>query len=164
MTPLSVVVFDCNTFLQGVISDRGPGAACLDLFRSGAVTLVLSPDVLAEIRDVLNRSELRQRFRRLTPERVEELLQSLVSTATLVTEVPRYFELPRDPKDEPYLNLAITAGANYLITRDKDLLDLMDQGKKDGREFRQRYPELTILDPTDFLELQARPERSEERP
>lgn len=152
---LPVVVFDCNTFLQGLVSDQGPVAACLKLFQSGVITLVVSPDVLVEVRDVLNRPELRQKFRRLTPERVEELLQSLVTTATLVHEVPRHVELPRDPKDEPYLNLAITAGATYLVTRDKDLLDLMDQDKKEGQGFRRRYSALTILDPVEFLRRQV---------
>jgi putative PIN family toxin of toxin-antitoxin system len=55
-------------------------------------------------------------------------------------EVPRTLTLPRDPKDEPYLNLALAVGAQYLVSRDKDLLDLMNDGS-----FRQRYPDLTIL-------------------
>jgi predicted nucleic acid-binding protein len=43
----------------------------------------------------------------------------------MINEVPRVFEYPRDPNDEPYINLAIPARAKYLVSRDKDLLDLM---------------------------------------
>ena len=62
------------------------------------------------------------------------------------------FTLDRDPKDEIYVNLAIEAGASYLVSRDKDLLDLMNDP-----DFRSRFPGLTILDPVAFLkELSAR--------
>jgi len=113
--------------------------------------LALSPTVLAEVAEVLHRPELRQKLRRLTPERVDDLLQALVNEALLVPAPPRHIELPRDPKDEPYLDLAIAAGASYLITRDKDLLDLMNLDHKEGQEFRQRFPDLRIVNPVDYL-------------
>jgi predicted nucleic acid-binding protein len=60
--------------------------------------------------------------------------------------VPRVFEDPRDPKDEPDINLAITADADYLTSRAKDLLDLM----KD-RDFTTRFPGIRVLDPASLL-------------
>lgn len=60
--------------------------------------------------------------------------------------MPRIEKLDRDPKDEPYLNLAIAAKATYLVSRDRDLLDLMADPT-----FRQRHPDLLILDPVEFL-------------
>ena len=49
--------------------------------------------------------------------------------------------------DEPYLNLALSANANYLVTWDKDMLDLMqDEG------FRTQHPQLTILNPVALLQ------------
>jgi predicted nucleic acid-binding protein len=66
----------------------------------------------------------------------------------MVPDVPKAFTLERDPKDEPYINLAIAAAAQYLVTWDKDLLDLA------GNElFRQAYPNLTILDPPTLLRV-----------
>jgi len=67
--------------------------------------------------------------------------------AELATDAPRVFELPRDPKDEPYINLAIAARARYLVTRDKNLLDL-----KDDEALRRLARALTILDPAAFLQ------------
>ena len=56
---------------------------------------------------------------------VEDFLKALRSTAELTDDVPKRFSYPRDIDDEPYLNLAIETEANYLVSRDKDLLDLM---------------------------------------
>ena len=60
-------------------------------------------------------------------------------------------ELPRDPDDEPYLNLALEAGAQFLVTRDRDLLDLMRWDTEEGRDFQSRFRELRILDPAAFI-------------
>ena len=59
----------------------------------------------------------------------------------------------RDPDDEPYLNLAIAAGAQYLVSRDNDLLDLQNPDSKPGQQLRALLPRLTILDPVDFINL-----------
>ena len=61
-------------------------------------------------------------------------------------------DFPRDPKDEPYINLALAANADYLVTRDNDLLDLMNDS-----DFRQQFPGLTILDPVAFLRVLSPP-------
>ena len=72
--------------------------------------------------------------------------------AVSYSDVPVAMFLERDPKDEPYLNLAIATSAVYLTTWDKDLLDLV------GSEgFRQRFAALTILEPPSLLRaLEAR--------
>jgi len=72
----------------------------------------------------------------------------------VLSEVPRVFTLERDPKDEPYVNLALATGAQYLVSRDRDLLDLMSVA-----DFRQRYPALNILDPPAFLRALAEQEQ-----
>ncbi len=69
----------------------------------------------------------------------------------LLRNVPKRFKLPRDPDDEPYVNAAIESGAQFLITRDRDLLELMNSDTKDGRDFQFRFPQLKILNPVDFL-------------
>jgi predicted nucleic acid-binding protein len=49
------------------------------------------------------------------------------------------------------LNLAIEAGADFLITRDNDLLDLMKWEREEGREFQKRFRRLKVIDPVAFL-------------
>jgi len=148
----SRAVFDCVVFLQGAARETGPAGACFRLMKEGAVTLCLSPQVLAEVSDVLTRPKSRQRFKTLTAERVQTFLQELRAKAVFFDAVPQVFTYPRDPDDEPYVNLALVAGARYLVTWDNDLLDLMNEATPEGKDFRQRFPNLAILNPVDFLQ------------
>jgi predicted nucleic acid-binding protein len=50
------------------------------------------------------------------------------------------------PDDLPYLNLALAANVAFIVSRDKDLLDLM----KD-EAFAAKHPQLRIVDPAAFL-------------
>ena len=56
MTPLMPgAVFDSVVLLQVAVSKKGPAFTCLRLAPTGPLRMVLSPDVLAEITDVLSR-------------------------------------------------------------------------------------------------------------
>ncbi len=139
-------VFDCMVFLQSAINDRGPAFACLELVESNRVQLYISAPILSEVRDVLTRPEIQAKFPHLTPERVDIFIQKIAAIAVAVTEITNAGISLRDPDDLPYVNLAITAGAAYIVSRDKDLLDLM----KDSA-FILRFPQLRMVDPVDFL-------------
>ncbi|MBS1787431.1 MAG: hypothetical protein JST85_06915 [Acidobacteria bacterium] len=52
-----------------------------------------------------------------------------------------------------FLNLAIEVEADYLISRDPDLLDLMKWEKEEGRAFQQRFRFLKIIAPVEFLQV-----------
>jgi uncharacterized protein len=144
------VVFDCMIFLQAAVNKTGPAAACIDK-ADGEVELCLSPEIVTEIQEVLSRPRIQKRFRTLTPERVAEFLGQLERIAVLIAEVPNEFVLPRDPKDSKYLNLAITAAAKLIVSRDNDLLDLMTGTDADAQTFRTAHPDIRILDPVEFL-------------
>jgi predicted nucleic acid-binding protein len=87
----------------------------------------------------------------LTDERVTAFIERIEKKATLIDPVPSRISYERDPDDEPVLNLALEANARYLVTRDNDLLDLMQENDPVGKLLRQQAPDLTILDPTAFL-------------
>lgn len=144
------VVLDCVVCLQGAARETGPAGACFRLMREGVVTVCLSSPVLAEISDVLTRPKSRQRFKTLTTERVEAFLLELQNQAILIEPVPEVFIFPRDPDDQAYVDLALAAGAKYLVTWDNDLLDLMADGPE-SIEFKGRFPGLIILTPVAFL-------------
>lgn len=149
--PEPLVVFDCVVFLQGLIKESGPAAKCLERFEKSRFSLAISAEILAELQDVLTRSRLRKDFPLLTDAKVERLIEVLLLKGRLFRNIPKRFELPRDPDDEPYLNLAIAAGAEFLVTRDRDLLDLMRKDTEEGRRFQSRFRKLRILDPVEFL-------------
>lgn len=139
-------VFDCMVFLQAATSDQGPAFACLEFVESNEVTLYLSPEILEETRRILNRADVRKKFPHLTQERADLFIQKLATLAVLVSGVPDAGIAIRDPKDLPYLNLGIAANVGYIVSWDKDVLDLM----KDPT-FLGRCPRLQITSPTAFL-------------
>ena len=145
-----IVVFDCNIFLQAMLSSRGPAAACIDLFRRGEFAVAVSPFVLAEVRGLPSHPDLR-RFASLTPERVERFIIELLRTVKMVQDVPAVFEYRRDPDDAHYVNLALAAEANMIVTRERDLLALTDAGHPDGSEFQRRFPALRIMSPEQLI-------------
>jgi len=63
----------------------------------------------------------------------------------------------RDPEDEPYIDLAATANADYLVSRDKDLLSLMTGHSAVAKEFRQKTHPLVVVDPVAFLAVVQHP-------
>jgi putative PIN family toxin of toxin-antitoxin system len=144
-------VFDCMVFLQAAARRESPAAACLLLVELGAVELCLSEAIMNEIQEVLARVLVRQRFPVLTNELVGEFLNAIEKRSVVVQGVPLVFPYERDPKDEPYINLAIATAANYLVSRDTDLLDLTEQDNADGVRLRSCAPQLQIVDPGTFL-------------
>ena len=146
------VVFDCMVVLQGAARSRGPAAACLALAEADKVELFVSKPILEEMRDVMSREKVRRRFPVLTPEFVASFLRRLTQFTTILDDVPMAFPLPRDVKDEKYLNLAIAVNAKYLVSHDKDLLDLMKPALTEGKAFLAKSPNLEILEPPAFLQ------------
>jgi putative PIN family toxin of toxin-antitoxin system len=152
MTPkVPCAVFDCVVLLQAAVSQKGPAFACLRHARTDQLRIVLSAEVLAEITDVLNRPELQRKFKTLTPHVADAFLRDLVENSDMVFEVPEVFTYHRAPDDEPQINLAIAAGARYLVTWDNDMLDLMDETTATGSDFRRRFPHLLILSPVALI-------------
>ncbi len=156
-------VFDCMIFLQAAARPDGPAAACLKLAMQGAVELVLSPDVIDEVRDVLNRPKLLAKFQSLTPELVDSFLAAVVGKATVLSDVPAFIAFSHDPKDAKYLDLAAAAQARYLVSRDNDLLALEDSESADGQALRHLAPNISIVEPVAFLR-HWRPNNRNQRP
>ncbi len=147
-------VFDCNAFWQmffGTIT----GNQCWDLVKDGRVELIVSRAVIEEIADVLTRPETQARFITATDEKVKAFIDEILEQATFIKSVSPHFSYPRDPKDEPYINLAVESEADFLVSRDKDLLDLMIGYDRASKEFRQRFRPLTVVDTKTFIERAA---------
>ncbi len=151
MQPEIGVVFDCNVLLQAAARKSSPSAACLRLAENKFVRLYISEDILTEVTEVMNRPKVRMRFPELTDEIVEEFLDQLKSTAATIKHIPKKFSYQRDVDDEPYINLAVEAKADYIVSRDKDLLDLMTGYTDACKNFRQRFRPLRVIDPIEFL-------------
>jgi putative PIN family toxin of toxin-antitoxin system len=140
------VVLDTGVVLQATISDKGPAAKILDMVDDEELELFVSHELLAEMRAVLLRPVIRIKNARYTDDDIEHLLERLKTKGTLIAHLPAHFPYERGSDDEHVINLAVQAGAEFLVSRDRDLLDLMSNA-----EFLSRYPHLIVLDPPTFL-------------
>ncbi len=148
----SRIVLDCMVCLQAAAREESSAAACLRLAENHHVQLFISRAIIKEVEDVLSRDYIRARFKTLTDASVKAFLERLREAADLIRTVPRHFNYERrDVKDEPYINLAIEMKADYLVSRDNDLLDLMKWENEEGREFQKRFRFLRIVTPESFL-------------
>ena len=149
MTPR--VVYDTMICLQAATNEHGAAGECLRAAELGRVELCVSPEVTAEVCDALTRPKTQKKFPALTPEVLRKFFRRLAGCSTLITSVPKVISLSRDPNDEKYLNLAVAANATLIVSRDNDLLDLMNPNNPDGTAFRAAHPTISILDPAAFL-------------
>jgi putative PIN family toxin of toxin-antitoxin system len=146
-------VFDTGVILQAGLRPTEPAGRLLALLDADLFTFYVSEGAIAEYQDVLTRPSVRAKNPHLTDQLAIAIVERIRGCASLCAAALDHFQYPRDPDDEHVLNLAIETGAKYLVSRDKDLLDLMDENRPEGQAFRQRFPSLSILDPVSFLQV-----------
>lgn len=147
------VIFDCNIIWQSFFFAGGVAAKCKKLADDEKVILFISSEILTEMREVMTRPEFLAKFETVTEAMVEKYLEQLAKKSVFIRSVPKSFALSRDPDDEAYINLAIESEADYIVTRDNDLLDLMTGFSVEAKEFRQKTRPLKIVEPTEFLRI-----------
>lgn len=146
-------VFDCNTYVQALFNMKGVANECFEAVRKRQILLFVSPETLLEIRDVLQRPSLISRFPNTSLEQIDAFLDEILSFSIEIKNVPLKFQYLRDIDDVPYINLAIEAEADYIVSRDNDLLDLMSDFTDEAKEFRQRFRPLKVVEPIEFLQI-----------
>ena len=130
---------------------NSPARKALRLFFNGDISLFVSAPIIRDVRDVLNRAEIRRQLPGINDRIVNAFLTKLEAKVILLANVPEEFHYDRDPDDEMYINLGIVSNATYLVSRDKDPLDLMTTSTDIARQFRSRYPFLRIITAADFI-------------
>jgi uncharacterized protein len=116
------VVIDTNVLLSGLIRPRGAPGAIVRALRDGRIVPILTRPMLEEIGAALARPWLQTKYG-LDPHAVETILRFLVTRGEHVeprVEIRRC----RDPRDDMFLEAAVSAHADRLVTGDKDLLDM----------------------------------------
>lgn len=148
---LPCVVFDCNIYLQAAASPDGPAFACMEMAERSRFILVISDDILVEVRSILTHQAVQKKFTGLNDNVAKKFLMRVSEIAQYVSPIPAVITFSRDPKDEPYLNLALASGASYLVTRDRDILNIAEDQAEGGLQLRQTLRGIRMLDPASFL-------------
>ncbi len=90
------------------------------------------------------------KFKSLTPQLVDDFLDRLQLVAETIDDVPKTFNYDRDPKDEKYIDLAIAAKADVLVSRDKDLLALREPDSPIRKSLGEAIS-FRIMEPVELL-------------
>jgi putative PIN family toxin of toxin-antitoxin system len=127
-------VLDTNTLISRLLAPGGVAAQAVDHALAHGVLLV-SEATLDELVSVLDRPKFDPYLSR--DERRQFI--ALLGGVSLVVPVPHTIRACRDPKDDKFLDVALTGHAKAIITGDKDLLVL------------NPFHGVPIISPADFL-------------
>ena len=116
------IVLDTNTVISGLFW-KGAPRQILDLARSGTFTLFTSPELLAELADVLGRSKFSTRLEQANTSS-EELVLGYASLAITVRPNKIAPVIKADPDDDNVLACAKIANAEIIASGDRHLLHL----------------------------------------
>jgi putative PIN family toxin of toxin-antitoxin system len=120
--PLKVII-DTNLWINYLITRR---LVNLDtVLQNGDIRLIFSAELIAEFVEVAQRPRLRRYF----SEYDMEALLIRFDTYGIFSPVVSKVDICRDPKDNFLLALAKDSEADFLVTKDDDLLVLHSIGK-----------------------------------
>lgn len=112
------VIFDTNVWISFLIGKRL--ANLKSHLSSGKIRIVTTEQLLLEIRTVTRREKIKKYF---PTKSVNELIDLLETISEKVPITPRH-HVSRDPKDNFLLDLIDFSEADFLVTGDKDLLEI----------------------------------------
>lgn len=131
------LVLDTNILISAILW-HGPSHDILRLIEKGTSTLCITPAILKEIKDVLNRPVFFLRVKeRMTS--TEEILAKIIYIAELYPDKKIANIVKNDPDDDKILACAMESGAKYVITGDQHLLRLKE------------WSNISIVNPRQFL-------------
>lgn len=136
MNPLRIVL-DTNVLLSALMFQAGSLSWLRDAWQSETLVPLASHDTTSELIRVLTYPK----FRLSNDEREDLLADYLPWCETITISSPPDVPDCRDPLDRPFLELALAAGAEALVTGDKDLLVLAPAFS------------IPILNPRDFQDI-----------
>ena len=137
------IVVDANVIVSALFGGT-PRKAFLKALRTCDV--YISPDIKLELGCVLH--ELENKLDSNKIRRLRSIISNLISNAKEVSPAKK-IDISRDKKDNAYLNLCLKVRANFLLTGDKDLLEIPARKLKSSG-----LNKLAIVSPHTFLSLE----------
>lgn len=118
------IILDTNVLISAIFFETGNEANILDEAVKGRVTLLSSLDALQELRETLAAPKFK-----LTPLEISNIFQLIVSISEIVLAPPSAEVKCRDPDDQKFLDCAKRGDADFLVTGDRDLLEIKNLGR-----------------------------------
>ena len=134
------VVADTNQFVSGLINDHGPSASLLRAWRQHKFVLIISDDIIEEVRRVLNYPRIARKYK-LEDAHIDSFLSLLEHEAVILRHLPKLKVIKEDPDDDKFLSCAVQGKADYIISGDSHLLEL------------KSYQKIPIITVSNFMQL-----------
>ncbi len=137
------VVVDTNVIISALISPCGAPGQIIAAWHRRQIAVVMSDAMLVEVREAVHYPRVRRRIP-LSDEELATVLDELESATNVLDEPAHVAVLIRDPDDAIFVEAAVAGGADYIVTGDRDLLELAS------------YEGIRIVTPADFVKLLPR--------
>ncbi|MCU0974794.1 MAG: putative toxin-antitoxin system toxin component, PIN family [Steroidobacteraceae bacterium] len=133
------VVIDTNLWLSGLMLPASVPGHIVRAAAGATITAVLSEPLWEELRLALAYPKVRRRIR-LTDDELARYLAELRYMTEPVDIAGVRVRVPRDRGDDVVLATLLASRADYLLTGDRDLLDLADRHPiVTARQFHDEY-------------------------
>ena len=135
---MTKVVLDTNIFVSSIFWEKGNPHKIVEMALDKKIHVFTTIEILQELEKVLKRDF----------EEPDDLIQRQISLileyATVVEPVVKLDAVKADSDDNKIIECAFTCGADYIVTGDRHLLDIIN------------YNKIKIISSRIFLELQKR--------
>jgi len=119
------VIIDTNLWISFLIGHQMP--LLRRMLTDVRFDVYVCAPLIAEIRDVTNRDKIRKYVSLSDIEDLLTIIHAFCQFAVIKTDAAR--TAVRDPKDLYLLSLAETIGADYIVSGDADLIDLVQHNQ-----------------------------------
>lgn len=116
-------VVDTNILVSGLISPKASPAKIISLWRERKFVLVISEEILGEVEKVLFYPKIFKRYH-LNKDLIGKYVKMLGAFTEVVKPKARLKVIKVDKSDNKFIEAAVAAGAGYIVSGDKHLLEL----------------------------------------
>ena len=125
--------------MSSLINPHGVPRKIIKAWEEKKIVVLFNRTILDEIHEVLLRPAIRK-YHRLTDIQIEEFCGHIEQFGILIPQSKKLPRFPVDPDDLAIIDCAIIGKAEFLVTGDKELLDL------------RTIEELSIVSPSAFVQ------------
>ena len=124
--PRKTIVVDTNVLVRSTFRKRSPlSHRIYQAIEAQESILALSPAIVEEIRDVISRDYIIA-YTHTTHEMRKRFVDALIDICILTPGKAKLTKTSRDVEDNKFLVCAVEVKADFLVTSDKDLLDMKE--------------------------------------
>ncbi len=118
--PIKKVVLDTNVLISSILF-KGELAGIVDLWKRGKIVPVISRETFHEFRTVLEYPKFR-----LTKGEINAIIEEEVLPFFEIVEITiEVSGVCKDPDDDKFIACALSASADFIVSGDKDLCDVV---------------------------------------